>query len=42
MAKDNTTKKPLELYNVPAYDVTIRAESLEDAQEKLQEILSTK
>ena len=42
MAKDNTVKKPLELYNFPTYDITIEAESIEDAQEKLQKLLSTK
>jgi hypothetical protein len=42
MAKDNTVKKPLELYNFPTYDITIEAESIEDAQDKLQKLLSIK
>ena len=34
-------KQPLELYNFPAHGVTIEAQTMEEAQEKLQELLNS-
>jgi hypothetical protein len=42
MKKTNEESKTANAYTFPEYSLTIEAETLEEAQEKLQTLLSTK